>query len=81
MTIRTELQNIMDKDADDYILKQIYRKKKSVKIELKKGRFKGNDGKYYSCLIAIFDNKFIVKDFGTECFEGLNFDEIKKKLK
>jgi len=66
-----------DPEVDDYILNQIYKKKKSVKIELKKGKFKGSDGKYHSCLNAIFDNKFVIEDFATECFEGEYFSELK----
>lgn len=69
---------LMD-DIDSYIIRQIYQNKKSVKIELKKGRFKASDGKYYPCLLAIFDNKFVSEDFATECFEGVNFDYIKAK--
>ena len=71
-------EQIMRNDIDDYIIKQIYKKKKSVKIELKKGKFKGSDNKYHSCLIALFDNRFIQEDFATECFEGSKFNRLRK---
>lgn len=69
-----------EKVIDDYIIQQIYKKKKSVKIEIKKGKFKADDGKYYTCLIAIFDNKYIMEDFATECFEEQHFDKLKNKI-
>ena len=72
-TIEIDLMEI-----DEYMLQQIYKKRKSVKIEIKKGRFKANDNKYHSCLVAIFDNKYISEDFATECFEGIKFDKEKK---
>jgi len=68
-------------DVDDYIIQQCYRKKKSVKIEIRKGKFKASDNKYHSCLVAIFDNKYIYEDFATECFEGDKFDKLVKKEK
>lgn len=79
--MKTKVEKIMSNDIDDYVINQIYKKKKSVKIELKKGRFKADDEKYHSCLIAIFDNKYISEDFATECFEGIQFDNLNKKKK